>query len=439
MDVAILNMSLDANKGDLAIVESTLALVRSAYPEARVALFNHDYSPEEVADPSAFLFVKRLDFDRLFGSPFPRVHAGDSPIRENTRAAARLLVSFWALLLIFVLRRRALPLLPSSYRPLAAWIAGSSLVILKGGSYFYSHGGCKQFLFLYRMFLMTLFALALGKKIIALGHSVGPLNGRLARLLASAVLGRFHRLAAREEITRDFLLHQLRLRPEQVTLISDLAFLDIPPRADGRSPSDPRGDPPLRELAALPSPRIGITVRHWRFPGRDNPGEAYRSYLRAVADFTVRAASELSATCVFMPHAQEDIPVAEEAARLATGTRNIVLGGDYHPHELRRLYGAMDLFVATRIHSGIFALTAGTPVVAIAYEVPKGYGIIGMIEGTDYVLGINSVTSEKLLEKAKEILSERERMRKRIGDKVAAAASELETQAPLLLKASLSN
>lgn len=439
MHLSILNMSLDANKGDLAIVESTLALVRSAFPEATVSLFNHDYSPAEVADAAAFLFVKRLGFDRLYGSPFPRVHAGGSPLGENARAAARLLVSLWSLALIFALRRRAGALLPPSCRPLAEQISRSSLVIMKGGSYFYSHGGPKQLLFLYRMFLASLFALALGKKVVALGHSVGPIQGRCARRLAAAVLSRFHCLAAREEITRDFLLRELRLPPGKLTLIPDLAFLDTPPAGNGRTAEAALPHPSLDELLALPSPRIGITVRRWRFPGREDPGEAYRSYLRAMADFTARASAELGATCVFMPHAQEDIPVAEAVVRLAPSARNIILRGDCHPHELRRLYGAMDLFIATRIHSGIFALTALTPVLAIAYEIPKGYGIIGMIEGTEYVLDINSVTAEKLMEQAKRILGERERLKQQIASKVAAAVSELRTEVPPLLAGALSN
>ncbi len=433
MDVSILNMSLDANKGDLAIVEATLDLVRAAFPGARVALFNHDYSPEEVSAAGAFLFVKRLGFDRLYGSPFPRVRAGGAPLRETARAAARLLVSLWALCLLAALRRRALPFLPPSYRPLAERIARSSLVIMKGGSYFYSHGGLKQLLFLYRMFLMGLVAILLGKRVVALGHSVGPINGRTARGLARALFSRFHLLAAREEITRDYLLREIGLSPERVTLIPDLAFLDAPPPGGGSE----TGGAALKELAALPSPRIGITVRHWRFPGRRDPERAYRDYLRAAADFTTRASAQLGATCVFMPHAQEDIPVAEEVIRLAPGGRNLILRGDFHPRLLRRIYGAMDLFVATRAHSGIFALTTGTPVLLIAYEVPKGFGIFGPIEGAECVIGIDDVTADKLLTRARQILSDRKKMKQIIGEKVAAATKALRSTVPTLLQAAI--
>ena len=439
MEISLLNMSLDANKGDLAIVEATLDLIRQAFPEAKVSLFNHDYSPEEVADDNAFLFVKRLGFSRLFGSPFPRVHSGRSPLKENAIAAGRLLRSLYALALIFSGRERGIALLPPSFRPLVENINRSSLVILKGGSYFYCHGGPKQLLFLYRMFLTSLFALALGKKIVAIGHSVGPIRGRLARKLAAASLSRFHRVAAREEITRDFLLQKLHLAPERVTLLPDPAFHDVPP-PEGLPPSiGARGDPSLEELLEIPSPRIGITVRHWRFPGRSDPRRGYEEYLRAVAGFAERATAELQAACVFMPHAQEDIPVAEEVIRRAPRGRTLLLRGDYHPHELRRLYGLMDIFVATRIHSGIFALTAGTPVLAIAYEVPKGYGIIGMIEGPEYVLDINSVTAEKLMEGVRRILADREGLAKRVGEKVAEAVRELETKVPSLLRDAIAN
>jgi hypothetical protein len=62
-----------------------------------------------------------------------------------------------------------------------------------------------------------------------------------------------------------------------------------------------------------------------------------------------------------------------------------------------------------------------------------------MIEGTEYVLDINSVTAEKLMEKVRKILSERERLKKRIGEKVAEAAKELETKVPSLLREAIAN
>jgi colanic acid/amylovoran biosynthesis protein len=52
-----------------------------------------------------------------------------------------------------------------------------------------------------------------------------------------------------------------------------------------------------------------------------------------------------------------------------TVARSVDVDGSWHdPPALRRRLGTFDLVVATRLHAGILALTAGVPVFPIAYE-----------------------------------------------------------------------
>ena len=67
----------------------------------------------------------------------------------------------------------------------------------------------------------------------------------------------------------------------------------------------------------------------------------------------------------------------------------------WSPAELQTAYGQMDLFVGTRLHSNIFALTAGTPVIAIAYYY-KTYGIMQMLGLSEWVLDIRTIADQEL-------------------------------------------
>jgi len=119
-----------------------------------------------------------------------------------------------------------------------------------------------------------------------------------------------------------------------------------------------------------------------------------------------------------MPHVHLDIELGEQIAEKAKEAGPVVLKGDYSTSVLRRIYSEMNIFVGTRIHSDIFALTAGTPVVAIAYEIPKGFGIVSMVEGSDFILDIAKINKEKLWLMVVKLLLQKESMRSIICEKV---------------------
>ena len=63
------------------------------------------------------------------------------------------------------------------------------------------------------------------------------------------------------------------------------------------------------------------------------------------------------------------------------------------------MYGLMDFFVGTRMHSVIFAMLSAVPVIAISYQGPKAQGIMEQALLSNYVINIDSVTPDALQEK----------------------------------------
>jgi colanic acid/amylovoran biosynthesis protein len=65
---------------------------------------------------------------------------------------------------------------------------------------------------------------------------------------------------------------------------------------------------------------------------------------------------------------------------------------------LKAAYGKMDLFIGTRMHANIFALTEFTPVIAIGYQ-HKTLGTASMAEILPWVVDINRMNQEEMMRK----------------------------------------
>jgi polysaccharide pyruvyl transferase WcaK-like protein len=65
---------------------------------------------------------------------------------------------------------------------------------------------------------------------------------------------------------------------------------------------------------------------------------------------------------------------------------------------LKACYGQMDLFIASRLHSGIFAIGAGTPTLFLGY-LTKTQGITTRLGLSNYFLDINEISQSKLMER----------------------------------------
>nr|CRH06549.1 Protein of unknown function [Candidatus Magnetococcus massalia] len=75
---------------------------------------------------------------------------------------------------------------------------------------------------------------------------------------------------------------------------------------------------------------------------------------------------------------------------LEVKSRVTLLEDDLDPRQLRKQIGEMDLFIGTRMHSNIFALSEGVKTLAIAYE-PKTTGIMSGLHLQRYVCAMEEL------------------------------------------------
>ena len=410
MNIVILNMSDAGNKGDLAILESTVGLLRRRFPRCEISLFNIDYSQKEVDQPFRSARLRHLDLLAHYGSFFPRIFTGTGRIKDLFQAGWSLIRTLWAGGAVFLLREYAPLLVKGPVGEKIAVLARADLVVVKGGGYLYSFGGWAQLIYLERHLFPLLLASLLKKKVVAIGHSIGPFRGRLASLSAVGCLRRLDKIAVRDRSSRDLLLSMPEIDPGKLFLIPDLAFWT---EADERVDNESDLDSILRR-EGLPTDdshcfRVGLTVRRfrrWHFPDCPDPGELFNNYLESIVKTIKYLTDEHDAQVYLMPHALEDLEVGEEVLVRCRSQKPFLLRGDYSTSSLRRIYGRMDCFIATRIHSALFALGEGIPTLAIGYEMNKTYGIVAAAWEKEAVLDVRTITAGDLQQKIDRILKD---------------------------------
>lgn len=83
------------------------------------------------------------------------------------------------------------------------------------------------------------------------------------------------------------------------------------------------------------------------------------------------------------------------------------------PDLLKSVYGCMDLFIGARMHSNIFALSSGVPVIAIGYQ-QKTLGIAQIVGIEEWVVDIHQITPQILIERLDTLWSLRKVWKQRI-------------------------
>lgn len=243
---------------------------------------------------------------------------------------------------------------------------------------------------------------AAGKPVVLSPCSIGPFAPRY-RPLARLLLRSMDLIVLRESRSLRF-LQELGVDESRVRVAADMAFAQ--PQED--RPSGLAGEPPV----------VGISVRHWDFPGHPDPASRWEGYLHAMAALADWLVKERGARVVLLPQSLGsggDDPAVSRAVRERSERSEAieVVEADLGLDELRDLYGSLDLLIGTRMHANLIALTRGVPVVAVAYEV-KTRGIMEQLGLEDYVVDISSVRADELIRLVGEAWSVKDEIRERV-------------------------
>lgn len=230
----------------------------------------------------------------------------------------------------------------------------------------------------------------LGKKVVKYTADYGPVRSRWNRLFARLYLNHcVDLILARDSESRDCLL-ALPIRTP-IYVCPDTAFL-----------MEPEGSEIGAELAVLRGrqPIVGLSVSH-QAQSRHAPGaDAYVDLMAQLADAVV---DNLGGHVVVIPNELSD--ASDDDGRIANAVRErmthaqdvTVVGSDWTAPQLKDIIGQCNAVIACRYHTLVAALSMGIPSLAIGWH-HKYDGLLGLLGQERYVVDIQHLTLEPLLE-----------------------------------------
>jgi len=300
----------------------------------------------------------------------------------------------------------------------------ADLVASAPGNFMYSSGKA-GLTFLIIAYTMT-YAMLAGKPLYLFPQSIGPLRRVRDQKLVKWILNRARLVMVREPISLKE-IQKVGVTNSHCRLVPDLAFT-----FQGESVEETKAW--LRTFGIdteQDQPLLGLTVINWGAQtAQSEIQKCYEGALFTAANYFLETTNGkvifFSQVCSSTLVNDDRIPTRRVVERIREESNRVVfIERLTTPELLRTAYGLMDIFIGTRMHSNIFALSGGVPVVAIAYRY-KTQGIMQMMGLENWVIDIEQITGEALVAKLTSLWQERYIIRHHIQARVADLAQEAE-------------
>ena len=241
---------------------------------------------------------------------------------------------------------------------------------------------------------------ALSRRPLALyGLGFGPLDSAHARRFTRGVCQAASFLSVRDAGSRD-LLGAVGVAPDRILLSADPAFTLAFERLHPEDVLAGAGIEPR-------TPIVGVALRNWAM-GAD-PAFWEREVAAALDLFVERTGG----TLLFVPFerspwaTEDDFDLAPRLRkRLRHSDRAAVLTELRSPSETAGLLSGCDLVLGMRLHSLIFAISGGVPLVGLSYD-PKVRAILEGVGLADFVEPLADITASSLLSRMQRALDQR--------------------------------
>lgn len=370
--IYISNMHGVANVGDVAIHVAQLAMLTQRFPQAQITLAYADQVGAQRFFPMHTV-VNGLSH---------WVYTADGHIAPLATRLRRMLALALAIPVLRWGGHARLWLTPTEQASLHA-IARADLVCASGGGYLYDTPvratWWRWLSWDWYLLADMLVAVWLGRPLVLLPQSFGPMHSRWLRWGLAYVARHAQHIYARESqssawLTQHGIAH---------TQASDMAWRLAKPSV------------------AIPNtpPILGITAIDWgaQYAGFSRQA-AYEQLLCDIMQHYVERGwqIQLFVQCHDTNPAWDDAQVAHRlAARIAHPAVH-VMPFIADPHELQNAYVRLDRLLSTRLHAAILRMACGQPCVVIGY-LPKAAGIMHDIGLAAWCLDITHLDAQRVM------------------------------------------
>jgi colanic acid/amylovoran biosynthesis protein len=278
----------------------------------------------------------------------------------------------------------------------------ADVCVSAGGGYLYDDGSRTSRLNVVRRLLPLKAARRADLPVVLFSQSIGPFKSRFWRSIVARELRRCRLVIVREELSEQV----CREMGVAAQLCDDVAF--------ALEPSEPPATAP--EVSGR---TVGVTVLN-ALPGVDGAGHGrYVDGLASGLTLALRGRPEsVAVISQVSAHAgDDDVAVGRQLAQRleesGIATEFVDLG-EVSDEELSAFYGQLALVVASRLHSGILALCAGTPIIGLSY-LPKTDGILARLGLERWVLPAADLDAGALAQTVCAALAREKELRRHVG------------------------
>ncbi len=395
MKIFIANTHSILNSGDAGIVLAQIQFLRALFPSLHLSLSSR--TPE----------LDKKIYHPLGVKIFPPIIPAPSMFIGKTQKISE---SFKNL---FNIR---------SKRTLIKEIKQSDLVISSGGGYFWSHRKLFPGPMFIQNYLHIKLAVAFKKPVIFFPQSFDPLHNKTAAHLLKGLLEKeqVQRIFVREQHSMDCLFMVMG-EANKVKFCPDMAFLlDADHTINSQSNFKRR------------NPIVAVTLRQWDFPGvrkKRDQKRKQREYLDTFIKTCYNIYRDWGGSIITFCQSrgpgqfEDDRIITKEFVQGLQETipdqyvQFIDLPETTHPKEIIDILKNVDFLIATRLHSAIYGILAGIPVISLSYQ-HKGSGIMNSLGLKDFNLDISDFDAEKVINMGREIISQSEEIRRKIQQNV---------------------
>ncbi|RME42303.1 MAG: hypothetical protein D6791_18065 [Chloroflexi bacterium] len=426
--IVIVNLHSTANAGDHVLFKVLFDHLRCRVPHGRFTLIANDpssfrpYADQAQVLPSFFAWLKQTRRERPWVSWMGQAVLGAITVVLDGWLSARG-------------NAKLGPMPDPVLRDIAKAYRQAQWVISCPGNFIYSRAHLAGLPILGPLSLLFL-AHWYRKPLELAPQTIGPLWRGWERWLVAWVLRHAQRILLRDPVSVE-LVKALGVPPARYRLVPDLAFLYREADQDGAERLWAR----LGVADTTQGPRLGMTLLNWgaqhpRFRGQEAYEQGMASLASTFLDDHPQGQVFLFPQVCGPTWADDDrIParrVWEQVRSHPRGSQVYLIDAPQPPAVLRAAYHTMDLFVGSRLHSNIFALTGGVPVIAVAYQ-DKTFGVMRMLGLEEWTVAIEEVDGDLLIRRYRRLWPERHRWRQKIQQAVSECVADLEHALDCLL------
>lgn len=315
---------------------------------------------------------------------------------KNNIAVLLVLAMFLRLIPFASIRKR----IAAKNAYLGALVGSDVIASIAGGDSLSDIYGLGQFLY---VALPQVLAITLGREIVQLPQTFGPFNKSMTRAMARHIFRHSRMVYSRDYSGVDFVAALLgaNRRAGRIKFAYDVGFILDPQEPEVAEPAV------LAEAKSGDNVIAGMNVSGLLLRGGYTENNMfglkvnYRDLILAIID---RLLSKPRTVVLLIPHVfgsgfESDVAGCQEiyaSAKERYGDRLRVITGTYNQNEIKYIIGKCDVFLGSRMHACIGAISQHIPTVPIAYS-NKFIGVMETVGMDRYVADPRSMDIGEIL------------------------------------------